>query len=148
MKRISLVFLLFSLCWMSTIFYFSSQNGDDSTEESISVGLFVGKTFIPDFKKWDEDKQIEFASKIDHPIRKMAHATEYAILGIFIYFTYKNRDNKWFFIAWLICILYASSDEFHQLFVLGRSGQISDVCLDSMGSLIGIGLAKAFSKFH
>ena len=40
--------------------------------------------------------------------------------------------------AWIFCILYAMSDEFHQLFVPGRSGEIRDICIDSLGALLGI----------
>ncbi len=37
-----------------------------------------------------------------------------------------------------ICIFYAATDEFHQLFVSGRSGQLRDVCIDAAGAVIGI----------
>lgn len=146
MKRISIVFFALTLCWMSTIFYFSSQDDVDSTKESISVGLWIGNTFIPGFDHWKEDEQIEFAETIDHPVRKCAHATEYAILGILVYFIVKDPNRRWLWIAWIVCILYASSDEFHQLFVPGRSGQISDVCLDSCGALVGILFGKGIRK--
>lgn len=43
-------------------------------------------------------------------------------------------------IAFAICVLYAASDEVHQLFVPGRSGQVSDVGIDAVGALIGIGV--------
>ncbi|MDY6314114.1 MAG: VanZ family protein, partial [Clostridia bacterium] len=41
-------------------------------------------------------------------------------------------------ISLLCSALYAASDEFHQLFVPGRSGEFRDVCLDSAGALTGI----------
>ena len=41
-------------------------------------------------------------------------------------------------IPWGIAALYAVTDEFHQLFVPGRSGQFSDVVLDSAGALAGL----------
>ena len=41
-------------------------------------------------------------------------------------------------LSWTFCILYAASDEFHQLFVPGRAGLITDVCIDSAGALLGI----------
>ena len=41
-------------------------------------------------------------------------------------------------IPWGIAALYAAADEFHQLFVPGRSGQVSDVMLDSAGALAGL----------
>ncbi len=33
---------------------------------------------------------------------------------------------------------YAATDEFHQLFVPGRAGRLSDVCIDSLGGVLGI----------
>ncbi len=38
----------------------------------------------------------------------------------------------------IIGILYAISDEIHQLFVPGRSGKVTDVIIDSLGILTGI----------
>ena len=37
-----------------------------------------------------------------------------------------------------ICFAYACSDEFHQLFVLGREGNLIDVTIDSIGSTFAI----------
>jgi len=41
-------------------------------------------------------------------------------------------------LAFVICVLYAISDETHQIFVPGRSAQISDVLIDSVGAIVGI----------
>ena len=50
----------------------------------------------------------------------------------------KNRKRRALFSAWLTASAYAATDEFHQLFVPGRSGQISDVILDSAGAALGV----------
>ena len=39
-----------------------------------------------------------------------------------------------------LAFLYACSDEVHQLFVAGRSGQASDVLLDTFGAMVGVGV--------
>ena len=55
--------------------------------------------------------------------------------------------NRKKIVAFLFCVLVASTDETIQLFVSGRSGQVSDVALDCVGVLIGmfsIWLAKRF----
>ena len=49
-----------------------------------------------------------------------------------------RKFRKEMFLPWLIAALYAASDEIHQLFVPGRSGQLSDVILDSAGALAGV----------
>lgn len=68
-------------------------------------------------------------------IRKLAHFIEYAGLGFFAGFSFDKEKRK---TAILLCILVACCDETIQLFVEGRSGQISDVLLDSFGSLVGV----------
>ena len=89
---------------------------------------------------YEEDEEA-FAEKVDHPVRKTAHATEYAILGLLIAGAYIERGTsirKGILIPWGAATLYAATDEFHQLFVPGRSGQVSDVMLDSAGVLAGV----------
>ncbi len=40
-----------------------------------------------------------------------------------------------------VCLLYAASDEIHQLFVPGRSGEVRDVMIDFSGAVLGIALS-------
>ena len=42
----------------------------------------------------------------------------------------------------VICIIYVSLDETHQLFIYGRTAQVLDVLIDSVGSLISIWIIK------
>lgn len=130
-----------AIVWMILIFAFSSRTGNVSSEDSGRVGRFVGETFVPTFNDWSKEKQQAFVDKVDHPIRKTAHATEYAILGMLlcgaIYDRKKQRRMRTI-LPWIIGTLYAATDEFHQLFVPGRSGQITDVMLDSTGVLVGV----------
>lgn len=108
---------------------------------SLSAGTVVAKLMIPDFEEWTAKEQEALVEKIDHPVRKTAHATEYAILGMLImsslgaFGVIGIRRNV---TAWMIASVYAATDECHQLFVAGRSGQISDVVLDSAGAAAGI----------
>ena len=51
-------------------------------------------------------------------------------------------------LPWLIAAGYAATDEFHQLFVPGRSGQISDVLLDSAGALAGVWIMTGLEKIR
>ena len=61
--------------------------------------------------------------------------TEYAILAFLLYKTFIHKQNP-LIKSFLFTVLYACSDEFHQLFISGRAGQIRDVCIDSTGALI------------
>ena len=46
----------------------------------------------------------------------------------------------------LICTLYSISDEFHQLFISGRSGKITDCIYDIFGSTIGISIVYLINR--
>lgn len=135
-------FWLLTIVWMCLIFAFSSRNAELSTEDSTRVGIWIGTKFVPGFRQWDVDRQMDFAQAIDHPVRKTAHAMEYTVLGICLLgamYTWDVRRWQWQVpgYAWLAGTCYAMTDEFHQLYVPGRSGQWSDVAIDSAGVLVG-----------
>jgi len=140
MSKKQLVFIILTLSWMVIIFSFSSKNSDDSTVQSNNLGYFIANIFVPDFDSLSEAEKIQIVESIDHPIRKCAHATEYAILGFLITGCLStNQKSKYrIIIAEVISALYATSDEIHQLFVPGRSCQFKDIIIDSSGALIGI----------
>lgn len=125
MKKTNITLLIL---WMIIIFIMSSFNATESSEQSGFIVNVLSNIL--------NIKNIEILSLI---IRKLAHFTEYLILGILAINCFKDYDIKHIFIISLIfCIIYASSDEIHQLFILGRSGNIIDVTIDSFGSLSGI----------
>lgn len=83
-------------------------------------------------------------------IRKAAHITEYAVLGLLAAraFTGSSRDllrQRWFFAGLVLIALYALLDEFHQSFVPSRTGSLYDSCVDIVGGLIGL---TGFSYFR
>lgn len=125
---------------MITIFCFSARNADESSADSARVGLFIGHVVIYDFEDWSAEAQMEFAERINYPIRKTAHASEYCVLAILTAGAVGTAclTEKQALISWGVATAYAATDEFHQLFVPGRSGQVTDVCIDSIGALIGV----------
>lgn len=136
-----LVFLILSILFACVIFAFSARSGEESTEDSYEVGMVFGTIIHHDFHSWTEEEQLAFASKVDHPIRKTAHAAEYAIFAMLLVGAWydEKRKNIWnALLPWSVATAYAATDEFHQLFVPGRSGQVSDVLLDSVGAAAGI----------
>ena len=141
MDRRRKIFLALMCLWMICIFAFSARSGDESTDDSYLAGRVVGELFVPGFDEWNAEKQQKFVEKIDHPVRKTAHAAEYAILGILAAgacITTKKKGWKTVLFPWGIATAYAVTDEFHQLFVPGRSGQMTDVMIDSGGALVGL----------
>lgn len=73
----------------------------------------------------------------DHILRKCAHFGEYALLGVFIAAALRTGTHFSWAAALLPGTLAALCDETIQLFVPGRSGQITDVWLDTAGYLTG-----------
>ena len=134
-----MIFPLLTFLWMAVIFSFSANPAEESTQISRSVGRMIGEICISEFQEWPKERQDVFAERIDYPVRKCAHASEYAILGILLWLSISEiAEKKMGLYAFVTGTIYAASDEFHQLYVPGRSGQISDVILDASGILIGL----------
>ena len=75
----------------------------------------------------------------DEVLRKCAHVTEYAILGVLL-LRAVGRELP----ALLLGIAYAATDELHQHFVAGRHASPVDVAIDTVGVLLGIFLVRGF----
>ena len=80
---------------------------------------------------------IELKGDVEHTIRKLAHFLEFACLGLlwcktFASFRVSNRTSTGYIL--LLCLLTAVTDEYIQLFSLGREGKVMDVLLDFSGS--------------
>jgi VanZ family protein len=69
----------------------------------------------------------------DFVLRKLAHAAEYALLAVLLV---RALTRPW--LAFLVALAYAASDELHQHFVHGRIGAPRDVAIDAVGALIGL----------
>lgn len=134
--------LLAVIAVMAAIFFFSAQTEDESSDTSgVLVKLYI-ELFVPDFDEMDAVEQAAALHRITHTIRKLAHFTEYAVLGFFLTLHIGQLRQKldcraglWWSI--IIGVVYAASDEFHQYFVPGRSPGIKDICIDSLGVLTG-----------
>lgn len=135
---------ILTVAWMAVIFAFSAQPAEESGKTSLSVGGTLVKIFVPDFEEWSGQEQAAYVEKINHPIRKMGHATEYAILGVCLMMTvcaWDITEKKAAAVSFMFGAVYACTDEFHQLFVPGRSAQVTDVLIDSAGVLAGVTVA-------
>ncbi|MBO5275459.1 MAG: VanZ family protein, partial [Clostridia bacterium] len=125
---------------MVIIFAFSSQPADLSGETSEGIALLL----FPQLAETDP----EVVGEVNHVIRKCAHAFVYALLGGFAAgFTLSFRstiaDGCLFAVlpGWGCAVLYAISDEIHQMFVPGRGPAVIDVLLDSTGAALGAAAA-------
>jgi len=85
----------------------------------------------------------------DFILRKFAHITEYFILTLLLYRAFKGSFSLPYFyliiFTFNLAFLYAVSDEIHQLFVFGRSGNPGDVMIDTLG-IIGFFLFLKYKR--
>ena len=70
---------------------------------------------------------------------KFLHAIEYAIFGFLLWRALSNHASEFlqknsYWLTFLLCSLYAISDEFHQSFVPGRTADVDDVIADFIGA--------------
>lgn len=112
------------LLWMAVIFFFSSMPG------AISGAIVSYDNLL---------------------VRKGAHVFEYLVLSLLSYNAFRltyPRERRGFLVllSVTLSLLYAFSDETHQLFVPGREGKLSDVGIDAVGIVLGAVTAAAVSK--
>ncbi|NOT03416.1 MAG: VanZ family protein [Anaerolineales bacterium] len=101
---------------MAVIFAFSAQPDD----------------VLPSFQSWD------------FSIKKMGHMIGYGLLAL-SYFYFLKYNKKQYWLAWLMTLAYAATDEFHQSFVPGRGPSVFDVLVfDGLGALIALWLYSRF----
>ncbi len=133
------IHLLLPLLWMVVIFVLSHQSASISSGQS---GVFV-------------EQLRHIAPSVDQQlltflVRKGAHIFAYFVLGILTFNALWRLDlSKFKFnypvgLSIIVCALYAVSDEFHQLFISGRSGEISDIIIDSCAATVGVFIISIF----
>ena len=143
---LSAILVITMLC---VIFRFSAADATHSSHLSEGVCIRLVREVSAIFpEQFPKEKLVKVAEAIEYPVRKCAHFTEYAVLGItvnlYLWMCYRMEMlsitlSMWNFIirAEIFCALYACSDEFHQYFVPGRSCKFFDVCVDSSGAFFG-----------
>ena len=150
MRIFRIVSALLLISVMVVIFIFSSENATESDSTSGSLIAAVIKLFTPDWESLTEAERHELIAPYQFFVRKAAHFTIYAVLGVLsflTFITYKKIPLKIrFVIISMVCLLYSISDEIHQTFIPGRSGELRDVCVDFCGSLTGIIFIYLISK--
>ncbi|SDM39593.1 VanZ like family protein [Psychrobacillus sp. OK028] len=138
-KYTSLIILLF---WLGIIFFLSNQLASSSNALSKEVtGIIVTTAEVI-----NPDTDLTLAS-LNNTVRKNAHFFIYFILAMLLmdYLRYRGKIKpRNIVFVFLFCVLFAVSDEIHQLFVDGRGGQVKDILIDSSGALTGIGMYLPF----
>lgn len=142
MYKMRYLSLLPMFIMMIVIFWFSSKPSNQSSQMS---GTIVNEIIdlaekIGGFSVEGEER-MQWVEWIHTPIRKLGHITEYAVFGMTVLFALVilkgYKGIRLLLYGESFCFIYAITDEFHQLFVPGRSSEIRDVLIDAFGSLLG-----------
>lgn len=137
--------------WMTVIFSFSAQPDTESSAISGHVSYRIVEVWNQTFQLDHTTAEMEqIAETIEYPVRKCAHMSEYAILALLFLQLLDafGMKKKRAVIALVLTAVYASTDEFHQLFVPGRAGKVTDVLIDSTGALIALLAIEGILYYH
>ena len=130
---------IITLLWVAVIFSFSLQPATTSSEVSRGVGEWLVETFVPFLSERLEAMPVEQLEFLHTLLRKAGHFSEFFVLGVLAMLSVLQTKVRYRLLSALsFCALVAAVDETIQLFVSGRSGQVTDVVLDSVGALCGI----------
>ncbi|WP_159887631.1 VanZ family protein [Paenibacillus puerhi] len=107
-----------SILWMAAIFYFSSRTGDD-----LGGWLDGIRMYVPWMEGFD-----------------WGHFISYFLLALAYLWGLRPRRIVWTTKALVIvlCVLYGITDEYHQVFVPGRTPDIADIRNDGIGALLAM----------
>ena len=135
------LFAILTLDLMTYIFHLSEESAEVSSKTSAGLIEKVAETFVPSYKELSEVAKKEYVSSLQGIVRKLAHFSIFAALGVCsagFTATFKGKFFIKLILTQIFCSLYALSDEYHQTFSKGRSFQFSDILMDSLGAFCGI----------
>jgi VanZ family protein len=132
--------------------------------------IFIGSTdlmsaehtsrFLIPFLHWlKPDFSPEALAQVHFVLRKLGHVTEYAILAMLFWRALRRetdpqikavlrlRSGQTLFLSvWILCAIFAATDEFHQSFVPSRGAAWSDVMIDSAGAIFGLLISARIAR--
>ncbi|MFM7323152.1 MAG: VanZ family protein [Armatimonadota bacterium] len=115
-------------CWMALIYGASTDSGSVGHTRPVVTALLTRL-----FPEWVRRTEPTTLHAIDWSIRKCAHVTEYAILTLLVAFAIGRRTDSTRHLIWIVPLVYAITDEFHQSLVPSRYSSLLDVLVDMSG---------------
>jgi len=123
------------LIWLGLIFIGSTD---------LMSAEHTSRIIVPLLRWFNPDISAEIIMRVQFFVRKTGHVTEYAILAMLLWRALRG-GTRWqmkmsilFCVAAIVCVIFATSDEFHQSFVPSRTASPIDVMIDTCGALIGL----------
>lgn len=147
---VTIVAALFLLILYRIIFDFSAQDADQSGNLSYKISeKCVEIVNTVTHRNWTVFAIRELAEFWEHPLRKLAHFTEYTCMGLLVYImwrSWRERNQVLYRIVAIWVFVSAAFDEIHQYFVPGRYCSFMDVLLDTSGGIFGICICVFIEK--
>ena len=128
--------------WMGSIFYLSSMDSElFNTKSKDTINTVVESTIVDTNKDISKDNLNSIVNGLNKPLRKCMHSFVFFILVILFINAFYNSNIKnymcyLFFI--ILIFIYVCFDDFHQLYVVGRTCQLMDIGINMIGILIGV----------
>ncbi len=144
---LAVILVVFIILNLAFIWINSSKISSESDKTSSKIAKIVAEKTVKDFHELPKTKQQAKIKETNGKIRSTAHFAEFIPLGILLFFLMinilfcKKKIKLVVFCsvsALLMCALCALSDEIHQIFVKGRSFEVKDILIDTLGSFVGI----------
>ena len=156
MKKSLIVSIILVIAWMGFIFYLSSLDNTTSNKDSKGIVEGIVNTIDNVTSASNDTKDThqtrKYINDANNLFRKCSHAVCYLILSILVFNLIVRLTNKKILIyniySFSISLIYACTDEYHQTFVSGRSGQFSDIIVDTIGIIIGLLIVSLIYKKH
>ena len=148
-KTIMIIGIILSIAWMGVIFWFSSRTSSQLDMRNRFIVKIILELFFKNFDTLPIDNQNQILNNISFYVSKSAHYLEYGMLALLLSLAFilvKKRRYRYLFIM-LVVILYAASDEIHQIFTGGRTPRSLDVIYDSLGGLTMVLLIELVITF-
>jgi VanZ family protein len=138
------------LLWLGFIFIGSTDlmSAEHTSRFLIPILLWLKPDISP-----------EALAQVHFVLRKLGHVTEYAILAMLLWRALRHETNPQikailrlrsgqtlFLSVWILCAIFAATDEYHQSFVASRTAAIGDVLIDDAGAIFGLLISAGFAK--
>jgi VanZ family protein len=128
--------------WLLFIFY-ASSDGFSAGNTSRIIGPLVLWLF--------PDTSPERLATVHFITRKLAHFTEYAILGFLAARAFRTSTKpairgRWFLLSLALIVIYALVDEYHQSFVPARTASVFDSLIDMAGGLTALIVMRRWAR--
>jgi VanZ family protein len=146
-KRYIIVITVLLLFTAGFIFVMSSRDAVVSTADSLPFDRVLAEYLVPGFQDLTPEEQDVVSMQFDETIRHVAHVSEYLVLGFLLGALIHLLGGR-LWIALVLGVAYAASDEVHQVFVEGRGCQMSDLCFDTAGVMAGVFLVWLIARWR